>query len=470
MSEQPSRTYGHAFGPDAPSKNLPFASSAKLTAVELLTFFPHCLRSPNVVYRFASNSGSRGVLWAIIANNRYLERNWAPNDCGRLVSQTMRQAGYTNWTITTHARWHRDRANWDKANLSVEGYKVPCQSYGAGSLAQSISFLELAAGVRTFPEGHDSLDLTRMVKYALEHSDGLWRYPYDYDVLLRLVGGPKTVEQAHWDESVFRRWEQKQAGPQMSITRPSVRKKVSFAIDDDPTIGCAEPERIGSIRNNHSNQQAQIMDEVSKTTLSKETNVSADENQALADDDCTPVVQPHIRKPPAFIPPPIPLNVATEAELELAFRETKSKAQTDKYSAYAFGGGPRTSPPYRQLHRIHSPESDDISVWAENLRWVAEQVKYFQGAYMWDESPEHMEIITDHRVRQEWMSEEYWEVYAQSEKDSNQGTNDSAPRRLRKERIVLQDVVPDTEKISEYLQCYGLGAFPPSGETFFGED
>jgi hypothetical protein len=66
--------------------------------------------------------------------------------------------------------------------------------------------------------------------------------------------------------------------------------------------------------------------------------------------------------------------------------------------------GPRRHPPFRELYRLINPPADDLSDWAENIRWAKEQYAVF-GSDTWTEYDYHLEVITEHR-RMNWVSEE----------------------------------------------------------------
>jgi hypothetical protein len=67
--------------------------------------------------------------------------------------------------------------------------------------------------------------------------------------------------------------------------------------------------------------------------------------------------------------------------------------------------GPRRHPPFRELHRLTDPLPDDVSDWAENIRWAKEQHRCF-GSDTWTEYDYHLELITTHRRAMMWVSEE----------------------------------------------------------------
>ncbi|KAH7385353.1 hypothetical protein DE146DRAFT_769167 [Phaeosphaeria sp. MPI-PUGE-AT-0046c] len=67
--------------------------------------------------------------------------------------------------------------------------------------------------------------------------------------------------------------------------------------------------------------------------------------------------------------------------------------------------GPRRSPPFRELHRLTNPPRNDVSDWAENIRWAKEQHALF-GSDTWTEYDYHLALITEHRRLGFWVSEE----------------------------------------------------------------
>jgi hypothetical protein len=123
----------------------------------------------------------------------------------------------------------------------------------------------------------------------------------------------------------------------------------------------------------------------------------------------------YVSPPQNAIIPPLEGTRASpshDAALTLALHREGQIDETDAYSAYAFGG-PRNTPPYRQLYRIQQPDPGDCSGWAENLRWVLEQNTLFRLPHRpdaWNESPEHMERIVEIRREQGWMSEQLREM------------------------------------------------------------
>ena len=74
-------------------------------------------------------------------------------------------------------------------------------------------------------------------------------------------------------------------------------------------------------------------------------------------------------------------------------------------SFYRFDGGPRTSPPFRELHRLTKPAVWDTDDFAENVRWAQQQYKLY-NVDTWTEYDAHLELITKIRQSYMWFSEE----------------------------------------------------------------
>lgn len=183
----------------------------------------------------------------------------------------------------------------------------------------------------------------------------------------------------------------------------------------------------------------------------------------------------YVRRQSGFVLPPVNENGhPSESDLTLIFQQEGKPGQTDKYSPYAFGG-PRIIAPYRPLHRIHPPSPSDISAWAENLRWVAEQVSTFPDGPTiefpavkgWNESPEHMIIISKHRMRQEWVSDEWLQHCVQREEERKRQTRNGQPGRLEKWRIDVQPVEMKSTMSVETLAELGIYNPPSPNDRFF---
>jgi hypothetical protein len=181
---------------------------ANFTAIELLTFLPGCLNSPDIVFRFASNGVTFDAILSIVNTNRALQQAWNSEYCYRTARNAMRHAGHGDWTLRKHSQYFEDRLqSWNPANLNVGGLRTSFTSSGELGTDADIPFARLADGVKHMPQGDDALDLTRMIQHCLQNSSEAWMYPSNYDVLLAHLGGPKKPSAANEDSATFARWE-----------------------------------------------------------------------------------------------------------------------------------------------------------------------------------------------------------------------------------------------------------------------
>lgn len=113
----------------------------------------------------------------------------------------------------------------------------------------------------------------------------------------------------------------------------------------------------------------------------------------------------YVPGPIRWIKPPPASDIISIQALQDASELQPSFRNDDKFRAYAFGNGPRSDPPFRPLHlvKIDELKSDDLSGWAENLRWAAEQYTTFEETG-WTECPGHMEQIAEIRIERTWAS------------------------------------------------------------------
>ena len=114
---------------------------------------------------------------------------------------------------------------------------------------------------------------------------------------------------------------------------------------------------------------------------------------------------------PAYVKPPVlsldrltidAWNVHLYAEEGC---DTPEQRWASALSFYRFDGGPRTSPPFRELHRLTQPAVWDMDDFAENVRWAQQQYKLY-GVDTWTEYDAHLEMITKVRQSFMWFSEE----------------------------------------------------------------
>jgi hypothetical protein len=213
---RPYRSVVNVFGCDSPHENLRFPSG-NLTAAELVAYAPHWLKSIDVVDRFITH-GSKAKTLAIMINKFRDQPGNIPinaNSVMSIMQVSMRYAGFTKWTKTNHAEMRHFMARDEKSedDLDVSTLRVPGLTHpkttrvNYNKVAAPQEFRDLAIHVKKHPEGNDALDLTRCVKYAVEHPDESWLFPDDFERLLQVkLGGPAQVTSSHFDREIFARY------------------------------------------------------------------------------------------------------------------------------------------------------------------------------------------------------------------------------------------------------------------------
>jgi hypothetical protein len=448
------------FGAAAPSRNLLFPSSANITAVELLTFLPNCVHSASVIYRFCSNGAKPNVINTIINMQRDLEVEWGQNKCRQAMYEAMDKSGYKGWKFKQHDKYHEEKKDsWNEDGLGVGGFLTPGQVRGGETPAPDVPFRSLAVDVRRMPQCDDALDLTRMVHHCVEKPGEPWMYPRDWDALLGVVGGPVAQNKEHTDRESFNRWGRVVAPPPGKGVPNALLEAHKREEERKKVHKMKTGEGDGPRRKHRKKEKAATPRELSATPstggtpigrchLSREIPASATPsmggtpipetqqpkkkrgrpfNTVKIEDDMPEMRQyeeemtsssPTYQIQAAYVSPPAsairPLHEALQpspahdALIDTAFSREGQIGENNPYSAYAFGG-PRRTPPYRLLNLIEQPDPDDVSGWAENLRWAFEQNTLFRLPHRpdaWNESPEHMEKIVGSRREQGWMSEE----------------------------------------------------------------
>ncbi len=208
----------NAFGVGSPSWNLSFPAGhvTNLTAAEILAYFPHWLKSIDVINRFVANGAKSSTLASMINEFRHQPtgQHFKPNSVQIMMSYAMRHAGYKGWTVGTHRSFESEM---DEDSLSVKDFRSPRLTHPRtvthrtrneslfNSEADPVAFKNLAIHVRKHPSGPDALDLTRCVKYALENQNEEWLFPTDFERLVIHLGGQQTVTPSHYDRQVFAR-------------------------------------------------------------------------------------------------------------------------------------------------------------------------------------------------------------------------------------------------------------------------
>jgi hypothetical protein len=416
---------GYAFWPYALSRDLPFPSHASLTAYELIAFLPNSIRCSDVVYRFASNGASRHVLWVMINTGRDFLKAWTADQCGSTMSKTMSKAGYVGWTLTKHNDWHANRTSeWDETALTTNNFqttddeRVQCEF-------NAVPFKDLAKGVRNRPEGSDALDLTRMVEYAVKFPEEMWMYPRDYEKMLGMLGGSAFIKREHCDRASFTRWEVRIPAPHRLWSDDEIatakalegkeKKRTRAESARKGTMASGkEPREMTPTAEHHLKTRGRS----TKRTRFEDLDLGGEEDGA-GHEERTQLEQ-YNRAPAGYAAAPEEPAVPSAATVNLAFQAEGNVGETEPFSPYSFGG-PRRRAPYRMLHDLEPPDPADVSGWAENLRWAFEQRACFWHTVQtegWSESPAHMEVIAQTRLKQIWASDELLAQLAEDGGDS----------------------------------------------------
>ncbi|KAF2450987.1 hypothetical protein P171DRAFT_335396, partial [Karstenula rhodostoma CBS 690.94] len=392
--------------------NLRFPN-ANLTAIELLTFLPGCLNSPDIIYRFASNGISWDAILSIVNTNRILEQEWTAEYCYRTARNAMRHAGHNDWTLKKHPQYFGDRLrSWNAANLNVSGFRTSLSTSGERKPDADIRFARLADGVKHMPKGDDALDFTRMIQHCVQNPTEDWMYPSNYDLLLEHLGGQKQPVATNMDRPIFARWEHviphKPRSSRSAVIVPQPKKPLPGRSATPQTD--VQASRRSGRRGRPSLKKRELQEGKSRPPHRGDRRadcliddlLSGAEDSGVEDQN-----EEYVPKPTRWVKPPITGGAMSSQALQYAFEAQPSSEANDKFDAYAFGNGPRTFAPFRPLHLITvgNLKFDDLSGWAENLRWAAEQHSTF-GETGWTECPEHMERIAEIRREQTWASAE----------------------------------------------------------------
>ncbi|KAF2127563.1 hypothetical protein P153DRAFT_387305 [Dothidotthia symphoricarpi CBS 119687] len=193
------------FGKEAPSANVKLPASGHVTAVEICTFIPNCLRSRDVIRRVANN----GLSPQIISNMVNYHRMWPkwpllPNSLRITTHNIMREA-FQGWTFRTQQA--ALDPTWDAASTTLAGFRTRCEDRGEDDLLiENIPFHHLATYVYKMPQDDDARDLTRCVEYAIQNPHAGYLWPQDFTSLTQLLGGPLPIQPEHTDAAAATRW------------------------------------------------------------------------------------------------------------------------------------------------------------------------------------------------------------------------------------------------------------------------
>ncbi|KAJ8109923.1 hypothetical protein OPT61_g7094 [Boeremia exigua] len=328
----------NAFGVGSPSWNLAFPDG-NLTISEILAYLPHWLKSVDVILRIVKNDGRAVTITHLLNKYREMPNTaFQPNSTTVMMQYAMRRTDKSTWTIGSHGKFKYDR-EYDEDSLYVGDFRPPRlthpklvskkQSLRKEDLARNapappIPFKELARHVKEHPSGNDALDLTRCVKYALEHPDEKWLFPIDFRKLVDHIGGPLVVTYFHLDSQLFKRYDHLHA---------SHKGSRADQVDED------EPETFtdGEISEGEGEDEWGNATEVNHTTDTRERNGS----QQLSN-------KPDGRQPRAFWWP--------QKEQPLR-QESTSLQDTD-----APGADPTSLRKKRKTSRLSKDEESDFKV------------------------------------------------------------------------------------------------------------
>lgn len=110
---------------------------------------------------------------------------------------------------------------------------------------------------------------------------------------------------------------------------------------------------------------------------------------------------------PAFLQPPAanPHRMKIDQYNVLLYSADGAKDHwASAYNCYRYADGPRRHAPFRELHQLSDPNADDVSDWAENIRWAKQQHRLYGS--VWLEWQGDLEIVRQHRIEGFWVSEE----------------------------------------------------------------
>lgn len=197
---------------DAPSPTHDFPDS-NITLVEIAAFLPQSIKSWDVADRIIWNGAMSEDL--AVLSNKYRGLNPAIqiNSVYRMFSGQMRKRteaehGYKewdSWIVSAQAKVNKP-AGFNANSISVTSFRRPVIFKGKPNVpAVPIPFKNLANGVAVWPEEYDALDLTRCVRWCVDHPEEEYYYPTDYQAVLERLGGPLTPDARHSDASALAR-------------------------------------------------------------------------------------------------------------------------------------------------------------------------------------------------------------------------------------------------------------------------
>jgi hypothetical protein len=119
-----------------------------------------------------------------------------------------------------------------------------------------IPFTDLATGTKQMPTGSDALDLTKCIRYALNHPQENWVFPDHYQDLVKHLGGPERVTPEHQDRAALRRWGhckavpryvahgRSETGPELAASQTTQKRKRTTVAEDRNEDNIPGPEDV----------------------------------------------------------------------------------------------------------------------------------------------------------------------------------------------------------------------------------
>jgi hypothetical protein len=188
---------------------LPSGAPINATLPDIIAILPHWFRNRNLATRFLNNGINAGLHLALLEEYRYVDvhtiedRKRARDRLGDAYRRIMRKID-AEWKLGTHVV----PEGWDERDLDIAEF-VPD---GAREVTASISFKDLAIGLKKLPWGNDAGDLTRALEYAIRNRkvDEWGReleflFPDDLQAILNQIGRTR-VTQEHTDRFVLGRY------------------------------------------------------------------------------------------------------------------------------------------------------------------------------------------------------------------------------------------------------------------------
>ena len=284
------RSINNCFGNGSPSWNVEFPVG-NLTAAEIIAYFPHWLKSVDVVNRFICNGGGAGIIVGMVNEFRHLPGgiDMKRNSILIMMQNAMRNFNLGQWTVGTHTNF-MDMGIWDSDDLSVASFRCPRVTHPKSGHAVAfnapagpVEFRDLALHVKKHPSGPDALDLTRCVAWARSHPQQSWLFPDDYDRLVNLLGGARNIIPANTDSETFTRRSDYQvtplATPAPTQRRPTVLHRASRG--DNRNNSVRNDRDIKSQPLEQARRRPQIRQQRSRQPLTSLSALNASRTQAV---------------------------------------------------------------------------------------------------------------------------------------------------------------------------------------------